>query len=185
LSFQQIAQMADRLAERLRQDPQDAAGWAMLARSYTALGRHAEAVTAYERAVALNGQDASLLADYADALAVTRDTRLAGEPLALVERALKLDPRHLKALSLAGTAAFERKDYAAAAAHWERLLEAAPPDSPFAEPMRANIAQARELGGPARAAAAASAVGARPGRSDAVASGAIGPRIEISQPGGR
>ena len=146
MSFEQIAQMATRLAERLKENPQDAEGWAMLARSYAVLGRRAEAVPAYERAVALNGQDAGLLADYADALAVTRETRLAGEPLALVERALKLDPDHLKALSLAGTAAFERQDYAAAVARWERILSVAPADSPYVGQVRGSIAQARELG---------------------------------------
>lgn len=174
LSFKQIEDMADKLAQRLKADPKDPQGWAMLARSYTMLGRRAEAVTAYERAVALQGQDASLLADYADALAVTRESRLAGEPAALVERALKLDPDHAKALSLAGTAAFERKDYAGAVARWEHLLEVAPPDSPFVGPMRANIAQARELGGLAGTAAAASSAGS--GR---------GPRIGITQPAGQ
>lgn len=147
LSFEQIGDMASRLAERLKQNPQDAQGWAMLARSYTVLGRRAEAVAAYAKAAALNGQDASLLADYADAIAVTRDSRLAGEPLALIERALKLDPDHLKALSLAGTEAFERKDYRAAVARWERILQLAPPGSPYVEQVRGSIAQARELGG--------------------------------------
>lgn len=177
LSFKQIEDMAGKLAQRLKADPKDAEGWAMLARSYTMLGRRAEAVTAYERAVALQGQDASLLADYADALALTRESRLAGEPAALVERALRLDPDHAKALSLAGTAAFERKDYAAAAARWEHLLEVAPADSPFVEPMRANIAQARELGALAGAAAPA----ASPGTGKA----AGGPRIGTAQPVGR
>jgi cytochrome c-type biogenesis protein CcmH len=164
LSFGQIEDMAARLAQRLKQDPKDTEGWAMLARSYAVLGRRDEAVAAYERAVALNGNDASLLADYADALAVTRESRLAGEPAALIERALAIDPNHPKALSLAGTAAFERKDYAAAVSRWEHLLAVAPPGSPFVEPMRANIAQARELGGLA---------------------GAAGPRIGTPPPAGR
>lgn len=161
LSFEQFGDMAGRLAERLKQNPQDAQGWAMLARSYSVLGRRAEAVTAYTQAVALNGQDASLLADYADALAVTRDSRLAGEPLALIERALKLDPDHLKALSLSGTEAFERKDYRAAVARWERILEVAPPGSAYVEQVRGSIAQARELGG-LPAAPAGSAAGTAP-----------------------
>jgi cytochrome c-type biogenesis protein CcmH len=150
----------------------------MLARSYTMLGRRAEAVTAYERAVALQEGDASLLADYADALAVTRESRLAGEPAALVERALKLDPNHAKALSLAGTAAFERKDYAGAVARWEHLLEVAPPDSPFVEPMRANIAQARELGGLAATSAPASATG--PGKLVAAGGGSVSGTVRLA-----
>jgi cytochrome c-type biogenesis protein CcmH len=164
LSFEQIGDMAGRLAERLKQNPRDAQGWAMLARSYTVLGRRAEAVAAYAKAVALNGQDASLLADYADAIAVTRDSRLAGEPLALIERALKLDPDHLKALSLAGTESFERKDYRAAVARWERILQVAPPGSAYVDQVRGSIVQARELGG-LPAAAAGSAAAAAPGAS--------------------
>ena len=146
----------------------------MLARSYTMLGRRAEAVTAYERAVALQGQDASLLADYADALAVTRESRLAGEPAALVERALKLDPNHAKALSLAGTAAFERKDYAGAVARWEHLLEVGTAGQPF---RRADAGQHRSGARTRR-------LRVRPalGRCRKAASG---PRIEISQPAGQ
>jgi cytochrome c-type biogenesis protein CcmH len=52
-NFDQIAAMTERLAERLKEQPQDAEGWAMLARSYSVLGRHPEALKAYEKAVAL------------------------------------------------------------------------------------------------------------------------------------
>ena len=54
-----------------------------------------------------------LLADYADALGAAQGGTLEGKPLELVERALKVDPTHWKALALAGTAAFNRKDYRA------------------------------------------------------------------------
>lgn len=182
LSFKQIEDMADRLAQRLKADPKDVEGWAMLARSYTMLGRRAEAAAAYERAVALQGQDASLLTDYADALAVTRESRLAGEPAALLERALALDPNHAKALSLAGTAAFERQDYAAAVSRWERLLEVAPPHSPFVEPMRANIALARERDGLSGAASRSVSGAARRG---SVAPAPAGRRIGIPPPAGQ
>ena len=57
-------------------------------------------------------RDAELLADLADVLAMTRSQRLQGEPEKLVLRALEIDPQNLKALALAGTAAFERKDFA-------------------------------------------------------------------------
>ena len=46
----------------------------MLARSYLVLGRFAEALPAYQRAAALQPQNASLLADYADTIAATKRT---------------------------------------------------------------------------------------------------------------
>jgi cytochrome c-type biogenesis protein CcmH len=72
--------------------------------------------------------------------------------LALVERALKIDPKHVKALALAGTAAFNRGDFAAAVRLWERLAEAAPPDAGFRDQVQGMIAEARQRGGLAPAA---------------------------------
>ncbi len=142
----QIAAMVDKLAAHLKEKPDDAQGWAMLARSYSVLGKAAEALPAYKRAVALTPDDARLLADYADALAVQNDRNLAGEPTKLVERALQLDPNNVKALALAGTAAFDRKDYALAVQHWEKLVQVGPTDAAFVQQVQSGIAEARTLG---------------------------------------
>ncbi|MEO8298818.1 MAG: hypothetical protein ABI574_13525 [Burkholderiales bacterium] len=142
----QIARMVERLEQRLKASPRDAEGWAMLARSYSVLGRRADALPAYKQAVALRGDDATLLADYADALAVSQQGALNGEPLKLIHKALKLDPDNLKALSLAGTAAFDGKDYALAVTHWARIVAVAPPGSSYLQQVQANLAEARELG---------------------------------------
>jgi len=146
MSFEQIATMADKLAERLKAQPDDADGWAMLARSYTVLGRNPEAVAAYKKAVDLQADDAGLLADYADALATQNQRQLSGEPARLIARALKLEPDNLKALALAGTEAFERKDYAAAVKHWDRAVQVGPADSALVQQAKGGAAEARELG---------------------------------------
>ena len=152
----QFIAAVEQLAERLKGQPDDVEGWAMLARSYGMLGRLDEALPAYQKAVALNGQDARLLADYADTLALKNDRNLEGEPMALVERALKIEPTNLKALSLAGAAAFNRRDYAGAVRYWERVVQHAPAESPYLPQVQASIAEARERGGlgPASGAAA-------------------------------
>lgn len=153
---QQMAAMVDRLAERLQAEPGNAEGWAMLARSYTVLGRHADAVKAYAKAAALVPGDADLLADYADALAVLNKGQLAGEPIRLVTRALKADPRNLKALALAGTHAYERKDYPGAVRYWQQLVDNGAPDHELVKQMAPALAQARAQAGlPAQAPKAA------------------------------
>jgi cytochrome c-type biogenesis protein CcmH len=160
----QIEVMVERLAARLRENPDDADGWTMLGRSYAALGRFGEAVDAYAKAAVRAPRDAQLLADFADALAMARGRSLQGEPEKLVLRALEIEPRNLKALALAGTAAFERKAFAAAADYWQRMLPLVPPDSEDAQIIRDNVAQATQLAGgkpPAPQAAAPQAAALR------------------------
>ncbi|MDZ7590393.1 MAG: c-type cytochrome biogenesis protein CcmI [Rubrivivax sp.] len=169
---EQFAAAVDQLAERLKGQPDDVEGWAMLARSYGMLGRLDDALPAYQKALTLNGQDARLLADYADTLALKNDRNLEGEPLALVERALKIEPTNLKALSLAGAAAFNRKDYPGAVRYWEQVVKNAPPESPYLPQVQASIAEARERGGLGLPAIAAGQDAAQPAAPSAAVAGA-------------
>jgi cytochrome c-type biogenesis protein CcmH len=158
---QQMQEMATKLATKLEAEPNNPEGWVMLARTYYVLKRHDDAARAFERALTLVPDDAGVLADYADSLGATQGG-LSGKPQQLIERALKADPTHWKALALAGTAAFDRKDYNQAVVYWERMKATVPPDSQLAGSIDASIAEARELGGlksaPASAAPPAAAV---------------------------
>ena len=146
-SSNQIGSMIDNLAARLKENPGDAAGWAMLARSYGVLGRSDEAVDAYAKAVDLTKSDAALLVDYADALAVKNNRALAGEPMKLIRRALEIDPRNVKALAMAGTDANDRKDYLAAVKFWEQVVEIGGADNLFAKRIAHSLVEARQLAG--------------------------------------
>lgn len=144
-TVQQLETMVERLAARLRENPDDADGWALLGRSYAALGRFGESADAYAKAAVRAPRDAQLLVDFADALAMARGQRLQGEPEKLIQRALEIDPNNLKGLALAGTVAFERRDFARAAAYWQRMLPLVPADSEDARTIQQNVAEAREL----------------------------------------
>jgi cytochrome c-type biogenesis protein CcmH len=159
LSRADLDAMVAKLATHLERNPDDAQGWMLLARSYYVMSRYPEAVRAYERAAELVPGDADLLADYADALGMAQGRGLQGKPLELVRRALEIDPNQWKALALAGTAAFDRKDFGEAIAYWERLKRVVPPDSEMGRSVDASIAEARELGNikPAAKAAAKTA----------------------------
>lgn len=76
IASQQFDGMIARLASRLEQQPGDAEGWAMLARSYAVTGRIAEALPAFKRALALRPGDAELQADFDNARA-SADARAA------------------------------------------------------------------------------------------------------------
>jgi cytochrome c-type biogenesis protein CcmH len=143
----QISAMVEKLAERLKAQPDDADGWSMLGRTYSVLGRHDDALKAYQKAMNLRKDDATLVADYADALAVNNNRTLDGEPMKYVERALKLEPTNLKALFLAGTHAFDKKDYAGAVKFWEKAAKSAPPENAFVQQIQPALAEARQLAG--------------------------------------
>ena len=141
MSDAQIAAMLDTLAQRLKSRPDDAQGWVLLARSYHALGRFPEAADAYAHADALIPDNAALLADYADALAMTQGRKLAGKPAALAQRALAIDPNHQKALALAAMAALEGRDLDGALSYWRLLLAQFPQTSDDAKQITAIIAE--------------------------------------------
>ena len=175
-SPQQVADMAQKLAARLEKEPNNVEGWVTLAHTYYALKRFPEAVAAYERAEALDPNNADLLADYADALgAVTQS--LDGKPTQLITRALKIDPQQWKALALMGTVAFNQKDFKSAIDYRERLKLVVPPGSEIANSIDANIAEARQVGGiaaPAMGAAPAAAAPAAAPMAKAAAAPAKG-----------
>lgn len=144
---EKINQMVERLAARLQSNPDDLAGWAKLARAYKVQGRLAEAEQAYAKAGKLIDTDPNLLTQYADLLAVRAGNKLEGRPLALVKKALALDPKHPMALMMAGSAAYRRADYAQAVVHWEKVLTVLDPDSSDATQVISEIADARAKGG--------------------------------------
>lgn len=144
---EKINQMVERLAERLKANPDDLAGWARLARAYKVQGRLAEAEQAYLKAGKLVEGDPDLLTQYADLLAMRANNSLEGRPLVLVNKALALNPKHPMALMLAGSAAFQRSDYAQAVAHWEKVITVLEPGSRDAVQVTAEIADARAKGG--------------------------------------
>lgn len=144
-----LNQLIEQLRKKLEQNPNDAIGWGLLARSYMAMERYADAVPIFERATKLDPDNASLLADYADALAVHQGRKLEGRPETLIQKALKLDPHNVKALMLSGTIAYNRKDFARAVKEWEDAHAYLPADEQeSSDQLKASIAEAkRRMGG--------------------------------------
>jgi cytochrome c-type biogenesis protein CcmH len=133
-----IAQMAADMLGRPDDDP----GWIRLGNAYKALERPAEAVAAYAHAENLIATDPALLTDYAEALAAA-GAGLKGKPVQLIHKALQLNPEHARALFLAGAAAYEANDKAAAADYWEKLLPKVEPGSEVHTLLKEKIAAFR------------------------------------------
>ena len=170
--------LSERLKKRLEQSPDDGVGWALLARSYVEIGRHADAVPIYEKAMKLISDDPQMLVDYADALGMLNGRKLAGKPEQLIQQALKIDPNHVKALMLAGTVAFDRKEFGRAAQYWERASAnlSADAEAEVRQELLSGIAEAKGLAGgnPAMAKAVGlAAPSTMPGGQAAAISGTV------------
>jgi cytochrome c-type biogenesis protein CcmH len=144
VSDAQMVELVDRLAQKVRERPDDAKGWQLLARSSAALGRFQESADAYAHLATLTPNDPTVYADWADSLGMAQGRSLAGKPAELAQAALKLDPNHPKALALAGTAALDAGDFAAALAYWQRLHDSLPPESPDKAQVQQVVAEVRE-----------------------------------------
>ena len=151
----QVVAMIDTLARRMRENPADPRGWALLGHSYAALGRYDDAVRAYAEAATRAPDDASILSDYADVLSMAQGT-LQGKPSELIEHALAIDAHNRKALALGAAAASERRDFDTALTRWRALAAALPADSDTAREVAQVIADVEKQ----RAAATASATNA-------------------------
>jgi cytochrome c-type biogenesis protein CcmH len=145
MSQTQIAANIDKLAERLKQNPNDPQGWTMLARSYMMQQRFSEAASAYGQLTKLNANDADVWADYAEALALANGQNLAGQPTDAINRALQINPKHQKALDLAGSAAYQAGDYQKAVDYWQKLLKLLPPGSDELKTITDQITKAKAL----------------------------------------
>jgi len=146
LTREQVEDMVSRLAQRMETHP-DAKGWALLARSYASMGRFRDSALAYGKLSALVPQDADVLIEWADTLAMAQGRNLEGEPEQLIRRAIAINPDHPKGLALVGSIDFLHKDYPAALKHWRRMMTLVQPDSELARAIAPAIEKAQSLTG--------------------------------------
>jgi cytochrome c-type biogenesis protein CcmH len=175
--------MIDEVTLRVQKDPKDSSAWALLAHSYDMLGKFDESSKAYAKLVELMPGNAQVLADYADALAVSKGRSFKGEPEQLLRKALAADPKNLKALLLAGTDAFDRQAYGDAIGFWERA-RAVSTDAAVTRQIDSGLAEARVLAARPSASAPAGGVAAgtvrKPAAAVAVAGREVSGRVTLS-----
>lgn len=138
-----VMKMVERLEKRLAEQPDDAAGWFRLGRTYAVLGRGEAANAAYARAYKLTPDDPQVVAEYAAFLYESDPQNTGGQVFGLFSRLHQLDPENRDALWFLGFAAHQKGDHKQALGYWDRLLKSLPADSPEAEHMRAIIANIR------------------------------------------
>lgn len=122
--------LVDKLAQRLQANPDDAAGWLMLARSYKALGRYQAAADAWEHTQPQSWNDVDSLAEWVEARILAQGQHFDQRSQQLLARAMSLNPEHPGVLLLRGLSALDRGDLPAAQNAFTTLRAQYPGDSP-------------------------------------------------------
>lgn len=139
--------MVDKLAQRLRENPDQPEGWLMLGRSYQVLGRHAEAAQAYEKGEPLALQDVDALTDWIESRMQAARGHFDARSLELLRQAQALEAEHHAVLLLGALAALDRSDRMAAKRLLKRLQSLTPegsPDRAALDRALAELAQGRD-----------------------------------------
>jgi len=136
-----IAALIGQVEQHLAKNPDDGAGWQVIAPVYMRLGRYDDAVTALRKSLALNGETATRNADLGEALVAAANGIVTDEAKKLFERAVALDAHDPKALYFLGLADEQDGNKDAAAAKWRALLAGAPAGAPWAAFVRQALAR--------------------------------------------
>ncbi|MBC8241617.1 MAG: tetratricopeptide repeat protein [Alphaproteobacteria bacterium] len=140
-----ILSMVQRLADRLKDEPDDYDGWMRLAKAYGVLKRLNEAADAYGRAAALRPDDPIPLNAQAQALieGAPSKQQLPQGTLAVLQALEKLQPDNPRALWFLGMADATEGRNSAAIARWQRLYDKLPGTSKERENIKAAIGRLR------------------------------------------
>lgn len=126
-----VTEMVSRVEERLREHPEDGAGWDVIAPVYLRQQKYHDAVFAFQQALRLNGENAARLEGLAEAM-VLRDNGEVNQTARMAfERALVRNPESLKAQFWLAVSDEQNGNLEQAATAYKRILEASPEGAPW------------------------------------------------------
>ena len=151
-----LTKMAQTLAEKLQDKPDNLQGWVMLGRTYRTLENFDAALRAYDSALKLSDDD-DLKLERIEVIAMQRQGQFEGEPWNVIREVLQRDPQHFGALLTAGSASYAEGKFADALKYWEQARKPLDANNPDLEGLESAIATVRERLGmpPAKATPAA------------------------------
>ncbi len=138
---QSVENLIVQVEKFLERNPEDGRGWEVVAPVYLRIGRVDDAVKARRNALRINGETAERSTNLGEALVAAANGVVTADAKAAFERAVKLDPRDVKARYFLGLAAEQDGERGAAAAIWRGMLADAPPDAQWVEFVRQALAR--------------------------------------------
>jgi cytochrome c-type biogenesis protein CcmH len=165
-----VDELVARAEAHLAANPSDGRGWDVLAPVYLRMQRFTDAAAAYRNAIRLDGDNAARQAGLGEAIAGAAGGIVSADAQDAFEAALKLDPTNAKASFYLAMALAQEGRTKEAAAAWQAMLGALPPDSAW----RGAVEQALAKSNAPEVASAADAKG--PDAADVDAASSLSPQ---------
>ncbi|MFG1374601.1 c-type cytochrome biogenesis protein CcmI [Xanthobacter oligotrophicus] len=163
-----VAILVRRVEEHLQKNPNDGAGYEILAPVYLRMGRPEDAARAYAEAIRILGSSAVRHSSRGEALVVASDGLVTADAARAFADALALDANEPRSAYFLGLAAEQDGRAEDAARIWSQLLARTPANAPYRPMVAAVLAR---VGGAAPAAPVAGAPG--PGAADVAAAASM------------
>ncbi|MFG1478082.1 c-type cytochrome biogenesis protein CcmI [Xanthobacter sp. V4C-4] len=136
-----VAILVRRVEDHLARNPDDGAGYEVLAPIYLRLGRFDDAARAYTQAIRVLGSTALRQSALGEVRVVAANGVVTAEALAAFTEAAKLDPTEPRASYFLGVAAEQDGRPAEAAAIWSAILARAPAEAPYVPGVKRALAR--------------------------------------------
>jgi len=143
----EVLQLAGKLVETLKKNPEDIKGWLLLGRTYLTISEFDSGLDAFRRATELSGRRPDVLASYAEAMVLANDGGITPPAKKLFGDILAADPFDPKARYYLGLEKAQNGNMRGAIQDWADLNQLSPPDAPWLDSVNQQIAvAAKELG---------------------------------------
>ena len=140
----EIGDMVERLAAKMRENPSDSKGWAMLARSYNVLGRPQDALGAYKHLLQIDSNDSDAWAGYGETMVIIAEGEVSPEAAAMFTNSLKANKNNPTARFYLGLAAEQQGNPKEAIAIWRDLERYSKEGDPWLPMLKESIAEAAQ-----------------------------------------
>jgi cytochrome c-type biogenesis protein CcmH len=139
-----LSALVDRLKKRLSENTDSVEGWQLLARTYMTMGDFAEAASAFEQLIALNGADSGTFAAYGEAIALAAQGSITPKSQAAFREALAKNFKEPTARFYLALADWQGGEYRKAYDGWLALMAETSVDAIWAGVLQQRLTEASE-----------------------------------------
>lgn len=136
-----------KVEQRLREQPDDGTGWDVIAPVYYAMGRYADAATAYKKALSLVGENVHRLQGFSNARIRMENGIVPDDARKALERILVLAPQSIEPRIWLALAKEQDGHLADAAADYKNLIAQSPADAPWRKVLEERLANLGQAAG--------------------------------------
>lgn len=150
-----VAELVSRVEERLREHPQDGAGWDVIAPVYLRQQEYHDAVFAFQQALRLNGESAERLEGLGEAMVLRDNGQVSDKARLAFARALERNPESLKARFWVAIHDEQNGQLEEAAEAYKKIMNASPEGAPWRAMVGTRLAMVQQRLDPSGASAPA------------------------------